>query len=249
MNAKGLFNGVVPDAAITRKHEVPRIHLRLWEHQQEIFPMSLEPVFDILRCITTVTGGGVRVIYHWFEPQDWMPWKVTTNTFGIDSGIFPFPIELSSEMITQIRKCLSCFQTLDDNMKLRFRIPLDRLNRSYLVRDSVGKAIELGTALESLYAPTKLSEGIANTICVRATRFLGGRVEERQKVVRLLKDVYDLGSLAVHAGRFDVEGKNNKWRDNTKVSEVLNAGQMLVAQSLIKMISKEEPKWEEFDIA
>jgi Apea-like HEPN len=246
MNARGFFSGVSPDAAIIQQHEVPRTHLRLWEQHQEGFPKSLEPILDMLYCITAVVDVGIRIIYYWFEPEPWVPWKVRSNTFEIDSGTFSSPIELSPEITPRLRKFLSQFQTLDENKKLRFRTPLDRLNRSYLVGDNVGKAIELGIALESLYAPMKLSEGIANAIRVRAARFLGGSFGERQKIVEILKDVYDLRSLAIHTGRFDTK---NKWRDDTAVSEVLKEGQRLVARSLIKVISNGEPKWEDFDIA
>lgn len=246
MRARGLFSVAFPDAAFIRQHIVPKTHLPKYPQS---LPKSLEPVLDMLYCVTASVGEGIRIIHYWSEPEPWVPWKIIPHTFRIDSRSFYTPVELSSKMITQIRKCLSGFQTLDDNTKLRFRIPLDRLNRSYLARDSVGKAIELGIALESLYAPTKLSEGIANTIRIRAARFLGGSLEQRQKIVETLKDVYDIRSLAIHTGRFDAEGAKKKWRDDTVVSEVLKEGQRLVARSLIKMISKEEPKWEDFDIA
>lgn len=139
--------------------------------------------------------------------------------------------------------------SLDESNQARLRVPLDRLNRSYLAGiRSVDKAIELGIALESLYAPTKLSEGIAFAVRTRAARFLGGSLEERRRTVTTLRDVYDLRSRAVHAGRFDAEGSPKKWSDDARVRAVLGAGQHLIGRSLVKVIQEGEPNWEEFDL-
>lgn len=113
---------------------------------------------------------------------------------------------------------------------------------------SVDTAIELGIALESLYAPAKVSDGIAFAIRTRAARFLGGTLEVRRGTVTTLRDVYDLRSRAVHAGRFDAEGAPKKWRDDVRVRKVFEEGQRLVSRSLVKVILEDEPNWEELDI-
>lgn len=113
---------------------------------------------------------------------------------------------------------------------------------------SVDTAIELGIALESLYAPAPLSDGIALAVRTRAARFLGGSLEVRRRTVTTLRGVYDLRSRAVHAGRFDAEGAPKKWRDDVLVRKVLEDGQRLVGQSLVKVILEGEPNWEDFDI-
>jgi hypothetical protein len=123
------------------------------------------------------------------------------------------------------------------------------LNRSYLAGfRSVEKAIELGVALESLYAPAKLSEGITFAVRTRAARFLGGPSDARRKTAAILKDVYDLRSRAVHTGRVDTEEGPKKWRDPNAVLEVLQEGQHVVARSLMKVIEEGKPYWEDFDI-
>ena len=113
---------------------------------------------------------------------------------------------------------------------------------------NVDKAIELGIALESLYAPAKLSDGIAFAVRTRAARFLGGSPDERRRTARTLRDVYDLRSRAVHAGRFDAVEASKKWRDEALVVQVLEEGQRVVGQSLVKVIQEGAPNWEEFDI-
>lgn len=245
--ARSLFGRNVPTSVIVRQHKVQRRHDRPWDSSAPNVRPSIEPALDILRCVTALAGAGFRLLHYWFEPEEWAPWAVSSSNFGVDSTASPWRIDLTEALAPHINKSVASFRNLDENTQLRLRVPLDRLNRSYLAgMRSVDKAIELGIALESLYAPTKLSEGIAYAVRTRAARFLGGTFEERRSTVKLLTDVYDLRSRAVHTGRFDAESK--KWLDETRVRAVLESGQSLVGRSLVKAIQEGEPNWEEFDI-
>jgi hypothetical protein len=247
--ARGLFGGITPTAAVIRRLEIRRVHVRPWESPGPNVSLSIEPALDVLRCVTAVAGAGFRLLHYWHEPEEWAPWAVSRSTFGVDSTTHPWPTDLSEPLVSQLRESVSHLRKLDESNRLRLRVPLDRLNRSYLAgMRSVDKAIELGITLESLYAPAKLSEGIAFAVRTRAARFLGGSLEERRGTVTTLRDVYDLRSRAVHAGRFDAEGAPKKWRDDAFVRKVLEEGQRLVGQSLVKVIQEGEPNWEEFDL-
>jgi hypothetical protein len=245
--SRSLFGGKIPTSVIVRRHKVQRRHVRPWDSPAPYLPSSIEPALDILRCVTVVANAGFRLLHYWFEPEEWAPWAVSCSNFGVDTTTMFWKPNLSEALVPQLLETASHFRNLDESTQLRLRVPLDRLNRSYLAgMRSLDKAIELGIALESLYAPTKLSEGIAYAVRTRAARFLGGSLEERHRTVKLLKDVYDLRSRAVHAGRFDVGSK--KWLDETHVRAVLESGQSLVGRSLVKVIKEGEPNWEEFDI-
>jgi len=247
--ACGLFGGKTPTAAVIQRHEIQRVHVRPWDSPGPNVPLSIEPALDVLRCVTAVAGAGFRLLYYWFEPPEWAPWAVSRSTFGVDSTAIARPVELDEVVVPLLLESASRLLESDESNRLRLRVPLDRLNRSYLAgMRSVDKAIELGIALESLYAPAKLSEGIAFAVRTRAARFLGGSPDERRKIARTLRDVYDLRSRAVHAGRFDAVGAPKKWRDEALVLQVLEEGQRVVGQSLIKVIREGEPNWEEFDI-
>lgn len=247
--ARGMFDGTTPTAAVIQRLEIRRVHVRPWDSPDPNIPRSIEPALDVLRCVTAVAGAGFRVLHYWLEPEEWAPWAVNRSTFGVDSTTHLWPTELSAAVVPQLRESVSHLQSLDESNRQRLRVPLDRLNRSYLAgMRSVDKAIELGIALESLYAPAKLSEGIAFAVRTRAARFLGGSLEERRRTVTTLRDVYDLRSRAVHAGRFDAEGAPKKWRDDALVRKVLEEGQRLVGRSLVKVIQEGEPNWEEFDL-
>jgi hypothetical protein len=247
--ARELFAGHTPTAAVLQRLEIRRVHVRPWDSPGQNAPLSIEPALDVLRCVTAVAGVGFRLLHYWFEPEEWAPWAVSRSTFGVDSTTCPSSTELSETVVPQLRETVSHLLSLDESKQLRLRVPLDRLNRSYLAGiRSVNKAIELGIALESLYAPAKLSEGIAFAVRTRAARFLGGSLEERQRTATTIRDVYDLRSLAVHTGTFHAKGSPKKWRDEARVRKVLVEGQCLVGRSLVKVIQDGEPNWEEFDL-
>lgn len=250
VTARSLYNHASPSAAVLRRHSIQRTHVRPWDSPAQSIPLSIESALDVLRCVTVVCGAGIRLLHYWFEPPDWAPGAASFNSFGIDSTAHALPVVLSADLVPRIQHCVSRFEGSDDSTRVRLRVPVDRLNRSYLAGlRSVDTAIELGVALESLYAPSKLSEGIGFAVRTRAARFLGGSVDARHKTTATLKNVYDLRSRAVHAGRFDAEGAPKKWRDPNLVMEVLQEGQRVVAQSLMKVIEEGEPAWENFDIA
>jgi len=246
--ARGLFGSKTPTAAVIRRHQVRRLHARPWDSLGPNVPLPLEPVLDVLRCVTAVAGAGFRLLHYWLEPEEWAPWAVNRLHFGVDSRANPWTIELSEAVVPQLRDSVSHLRILDESSRLRLRVPLDRLNRSYCAgMRSVDTAIELGIAIESLYAPAKLYDGIASAIRTRAARFLGGSLEQRRGTFKALRDVYDLRSRAVHAGRFDAKGKHKNWRDDVLVRKVLEEGQRLIGRSLVKVIQEGEPNWEEFD--
>lgn len=249
VTARALHNHVSPTAAVLRCHTIQREHVRPWGSSAANSPVPIEPAFDVLRCVTVVTGAGIRPLHRWFEPPEWAPWAVNLSRFGLDATSFAPFVDVDGELASRIKHCISRFEASDESVRMRLRLPIDRLNRSYLAGShSINKAIELGVALESLFAPAKLSEGIAFAVRTRAARFLGGTLENRRITAFTLKDVYDLRSRAVHSGRFDADDSSKKWRDSNRVMQVLQEGQRVVSRSLLKVIVEGEPVWADFDI-
>jgi Apea-like HEPN len=235
VQSRVLFGAHSPSAAVVRTHKVPKLHLFPWDNQTYGFS-SIDPALDILRCVTAIAGVGVRLLHHWFEPPEWAPWKAAVSHFGVDSTVIPMHREIDEDCLLKIQECVNKFEAMDEKSRQRLRVPLDRLQLSILKRiRSVDAAIELGVALESLYAPNKLSEGISYTIRTRAARFLESSLEGRKRISATIKDIYDLRSRAIHSGRFDGEGSSRKWQD-------------IVGKSLVKVIQEGEPTWEDFDL-
>ncbi len=243
--ARGMANFDFPSAAVVQRQEVARAHLRPWENYEL---RSLEPMIDVLRCTAAAAGVGFRLLHYWVEPPAWAPWAVQRMDFGIDRRSPPPSQTVDAAIVPTAQDAVARFTSLEESDTVRFRLPLERLNRSYLARHSpVDAAIDLGIALESLFAPAKLSEGISFAVRTRAARFLGGSIATRNETSRALKDAYDLRSRAIHAGRFDADD-TKKWRDHLRVQEALSASQSLVATAVLKMIREGEPDWDEFDL-
>lgn len=247
--ARSLFGGRLPSAALTQVHRIPRAHIQPWDSQTHHISYSLEPRLDLLRCITAIAETGTRLLHYWIEPQEWAPWVPSRSSFGVDTTTLSHSKKLEETDVHRVRESFLSLQNMSDSEQLRLRIPFDRLNKSYLSGiGNIEKAIELGIALESLYAPAKLSEGIAFAVRTRAARFLDGSSDQRSEIVKTLRDVYDLRSRAVHAGRFNADSNNNKWKDENRVQNTLEKGQRLVGRSLIKVLQIGEPNWDDFDI-
>lgn len=249
IGARFLSGTAFPEAALARKHRVSRKHYRFWDQIPHQPMVSIEPAFDVLRCLTASIGVGLRPIGYYFEPPEWAPWNVHPVFFGIDQASFAQQATVSASQHSNIQSINACFLQKTDLHKARLRIPLDRLNRSYLAEwNPVNSAIELGIALEAIFAPQKISEGLAFAIRCRSAKFIGNSPEERKCISENIKKLYDLRSRAVHSGQFEATGAPNWMRDPTRVQSVMQKGRELVSASLAKLISEEEPDWEALDI-
>jgi Apea-like HEPN len=248
IQAKNLYGGSDPTAAVLCRDLIKPIHLRPWDVTPIYVPKSIEPMIDILRCVTTVSGAGYQLLHFWREPPEWAPWFIKPSQFGYDGTIFAMPVELNSDTSIELQRLCEKFSQFDEISRQRFRIPMDRLNKSVLegIR-FVDAAIELGVALESFYVPSKSSDSLTHLVRTRAAKFLGGDTATRHKTADLLNDVYDLRSRAVHGGRFDADGKKT-WKDDGKIYDVLERGRVLVRQSIQKAILEGEPKWKDLDL-
>lgn len=246
---ESLFGRLSPTAAIRRRWQVPRLGLQSWYEGAEPAAYSFDPMQDVLRCVTATIGAAIRLTHWWFEPPEWAPWAVTQSRFdGGDMNLAP-AATLTNEVLPQLCACADGFAALDEPKRQHLRVTLDRLNRSLLSWPrSVDAAIDLGIALESLYAPRKMSEATAYAVRTRAAKFLGGTADERHATLEQIRDVYDLRSCAVHAGRFDGDGAKKKWRDAMVVEAAIRRGQELAGRSLVKAIVEGEPDWEAFDL-
>ena len=249
VEVRSFQGGPHPSAAILRRSTVPRLHLRPWEASPSVIAKSYEQLIDVSRCISVVAGTGVRILHDWVEPPDWAPWRVHVSILGVDQSTHPHRSLQTEDVSPTVQLITQQFLERDENCRTRLRIPMDRLNRSYLAgMRSVDVAIELGIALEATYAPDHVKSEISSTIRTRAARFFGGNEAARRATRDYVKNVYDLRSRAVHAGRFDADG-SRKWKDSQKVIEALKQGQVMVGKTISRFIECDEPDWGRFDIS
>jgi hypothetical protein len=236
----------LPTAVIVRKYEIPKSLIYPWLGLDIRFMDAFEPAHDLIRCVALISGAAIRPLCLWIEPELSTPLAVVWTRLGSDASVIRGNDSIDSSSEEKITQCFTAFDKLGTNQKIRLRLPLDRLNKSRLNKyKPVDSAIDLGIALESLYAPIKLDRKISLTIRERGAKWLGGRPEQCEQTKTVLKSVYELRSLASHAGRFDTQDAKTKWRDFQEVFDTLNKGMNIVAESLIKVVFEGEPNWEE----
>jgi hypothetical protein len=245
-----VFGEMPPTMAVAAKHTIYRQQLRPWEQLSTSPQYSIEPMRDLLRCVTATAGAGVRMMHHWFEPPEWAPWAVLPIRFLGDAMNMSMTANLVDEGSSLLRACVDQFSALDEEQRQRLRVPLDRLNRSYLAGiRSVDAATDLGIALESLFAPTRIWKKLDLRLAKRAAVLLGSDDDERKRIEQAILDAYDVRSHAVHAGRFDGSGADERWREAAAVCAAIQDGQRLAGRSLVKVILDGEPDWEQVDLA
>jgi Apea-like HEPN len=243
-----VLNHRLPDAAITRTWSIPRAHNRPWGEQAAPQRTNFEDLHDAIRCVGLAVGAGTRTLNYWVEPPAWAPWACTPSTFGIDSTMVVPPLNVTDELGTVADHIYGRLTEMSDSQRERFRVPMDRLNKSRLAGIRfVDAAIELGISLESQFAPTQPPSGIGANIRLRAARLLALEPGARAVIRDAVKDSYDLRSRAVHSGRFDAD-RSNKWRDLARVHKAIEHGQKIAREALIRMLDLGEPDWDSFDL-
>jgi len=149
-------------------------------------------------------------------------------------------VPLSGNQIPELQRCVANLKQRDSCHRARLRVTLDRLNRAALAGfRAVDRAIELGIALESLYAPDRPEGSITFALRMRAARFLGGSLAARRETFKIVNEAYRLRSSAMHTGLLE---------NTDEVIGALQKGQSVVARSLKKVIEGGDIVWKDFDI-
>lgn len=243
---KNLYNLRLPTTAVVSHDTICPIHLKPWDETPTLKLESIEPMIDVLRCMTVIMGASYKLTHFWREGSEWAPWYVDQSDFGVDNTTRPLSMDTNTGSWEQVRAFYECFNRLDNSFRERYRIPIDTLNKSILQGSRlVDAAIGLGITLESLYVPKKSLEGVGLLLRTRAAKFLGGDPEIRHKNAKTLKDVYDLRSRAIHSGRFDAD---KTWKDSQKIMTALEDGRLLARKTIQKLIVEGEPNWDDLDL-
>jgi hypothetical protein len=225
------------------------MHFRPWMVDPDYKPHLMEPMLDVLRCGNCAAGIGYQLVAYWFEPPEWAPYKMSRSTFGVDDSRALHRAKLDDPAVKETADLVARLTALGEPKLTRYRLIADWLNRSICATHATPeRAIAIGVALEALFAPKKLTEGLSRTIRSRAARFLGTSNLERKDIFERVKDVYELRSRAVHSGSlFDEKGKAALRTLDQHVA-VLEFGQEIVQRALAKLIRSGEPDWDDMDI-
>ena len=117
----------------------------------------------------------------------------------------------------------------------KLRVPIQRWRRSIAASNGVDLAIDLRIALESLFLDEGNNAELSFRLALRAAWYLGAEGDERTKIFEAVRDAYNIGSKAVHAG----EGYDDM------IPENLAAAQDICRVSILRRISEggRPPDW------
>ena len=133
---------------------------------------------------------------------------------------------------------------LDSNGREKLRIAIDRWIMSKTDRTRVDKMIDLGIALEALYVPDGNSGEIRFKFAVHAAWHLGKDKEDRKKLMKEFKEIYDWRSKVVHTGKLPNKTKNTPFTPG-EVRGFIERAQDLCRESIMKILEAGEfPDWD-----
>ena len=131
------------------------------------------------------------------------------------------------------------YNVLDEKDRKRIDLSLRRLRKSKRQAglNSSNAFLELGIAVEVLFSgPDKTGE-ISLRVATRGAWFLGSNYNDRKKIFRTLKWLYNLRSEVAHTSQFDnkVKGNSPYWPDNNP-NYILKDATSLCEEAIKKII-------------
>ena len=155
---------------------------------------------------------------------------------------------ISQKDVQEAVQVYESFEGLDAVTRRGLEIPLTRWIGSLGSKSLVDQAIDLGIALESLYAADG-GEEISFRLRIRAAKHLCEDVDDQNAVSEQIKQVYRLRSQAVHEGQFSK--KRLKVGGNAlEHGELLKVGQELCRQGILRVVMVGRlPDWRDLALA
>ncbi len=238
-----------PTGALLCRIDLPRRHYAQSEDREtrERTHVPVDRLEDARLCLTMSRsdGCGVQAIATTFVASDATP-ILGGWSWGMHEYV-PFQItpSLTAFEASKARAAHETFLALDEAHRARLRVPLSRLNRVSATRDHVERAVALRTALEALFLDDPARGELAYRLALRAALFTESDVEARKHVRRLIPDLYDVCSAAVHMGRLPTkEGKKTKLSPRDQIKE----GRRLALKALEARLREPTVNWADLEI-
>lgn len=229
-----------PTAALQRKMTLPKLHVREADFKTHGTDLPHTEVQDALLCVGLIGPTAPYVLASWLEPPDWAP--VLTGGYSMPhlEGI-PRRHDWPGTGCEQARSLYGLFVKLEESLRARLRLAMQRLNTAMRRPSPVDAAVDLGIVLETLFLhDMQDARGeLTYRLRVRAARYLGSDAGERRRLFGLLGDLYTVRSVAVHTGRVPDTIRGSGTR------ELLDQGFSLAASTLVRFISQGDPDWDQ----
>lgn len=229
----------LPQAALVDRLRLQVDPAQLHIKQDE--PIDYTEFHDALLCTGLVGPTAPYVLAYWLSPPEWAPIIGRGYSRPHVEGPGGTPGHLPAESCDEARRIYSAFSDLPQARKTRLRLPMQHINRAMRRSSFVDCAIDLGIALESLFLSDITPDRGEFTfrLKVRGARFLGSDYEDRDRLFKLLGDLYTARSQAVHTGRVEEEIRR------VPIHELLETGCRLASEAIKRFIVEGEPDWKE----
>ena len=211
------------------------------EARMNIIHSTLEKLENARLCLSLVRDvkyGTHCLAYSCIAPDN-LPfinpvagWALfTAKTPALQTVIKPTELQQADQLTEKFTK-------LNESFRTKLKIPLYKLSDFGTHDKLVDRAIDLRVCLEAIFLGGGVKDQLRYTLSLRAARFLGSTIEERKKILKVIKGAYDVSSTAVHNGKFSKKDKLDYLEEAAKLAQ----------QALIKLIKEGEPNWEEIEL-
>lgn len=140
--------------------------------------------------------------------------------------------------VDQVDEIRTIFQKLNnDTVQSRLKIALTKFNDSYRWSDGREKIIDLVIAMENIFGEETVGQSteVGYRLRMRAARFLGDNLQEREDLKQFFSNLYALRSMIVHGDSKDVD-KLIKKNFKRSLSEIITETEYYLRESLRKII-------------
>lgn len=138
----------------------------------------------------------------------------------------------------QADELLIMYESLKPPFKEKLRIPLEKLNSFGSGESLEDRAVDLRICLESIFLADGNKEQLRYRVSLRAALFLGGSLEERKRIFKVVRDSYDMTSSVIH------NGKCGSSFDFTKLKETAK----LARNAVKKLIIHGDVNWTDLEL-
>lgn len=214
--------------------------------QDEEYNIALEKINNVKDCLILSRGlGGVHSMAHKYLIPDNIPLVSTARGSAWSFETFYLPTHSSPiitvDELTEANRILELYQSLDEKIRKSIHVSIERLNGYCSSSNTIERAVNIRTCLESVFLKENELSEIANTLALRASRLVEQTVEARKEKHKLIKDCYSLTSKAVHRGNIS----DKKMKNITKLDEVAELARKVI---ILKIENGKEFDWKEIEL-
>lgn len=243
-----LYNSILPlprvESVLIKAFRQKKLHQSSYATKL-LSPNIESPLVDLeetrLCMILARQLRGVHTIATGIIAPDNLPFIQSVSGWSMHSfkqpTIFGYILDIE---LNHANTILKKFITLDRKFKDKLSVSIENFNGYSSASTNVERAISLRTCLESIFLDDGNKEQLRYRLGLRGALFLGSNLEEKKKIMKILKDTYDITSSAVHEGKLSDKQKRKL--------EVLDEAANLAKKAIITLINGGEVNWEDLEL-